>query len=110
MNKPPVLPKPIKPVGDKPGDWMENLQNVADLGHFAGGYAILFTTLVLSPWWWLTLSVEGLFVALVAWKEGYYDLRDETGETWKTSAEDAAGWLLGHGVAWALAFFTHHLP
>ena len=103
----PACPNAKPPTASKPGDWMENLQNVADLGHFAGGYAIFLTTIFWTHSWLAIGIVEVVFLGLVAWKEGYYDLRDETGETVSTSLEDAVGWISGNSVGWIMLAAAH---
>jgi hypothetical protein len=86
----------------KPGDWMESLQNVADLGHFAAGYGVAVSCFPTHTWWRI-LIVEIVFLTLVGWKEFVYDLKNETGETvgsctWTTTSDPcesgtSVGWL-----------------
>lgn len=111
MNKPPILLKPTKVVGDKPGDWMEVPQNLANGVHFfLSGYVLLltafFTRLCVSRWWVIG-GVELFLVVFVLAKEFWYDLKYETGETVATSAEDALGWLFGNLFTWAVIGLAH---
>lgn len=87
----------------KPGDWMEKPQTLANGVHAALGYSVLLTTAFLAhaSWWWLG-GVEVFLFVFVLVKEGWYDLRYETGETWRSSLEDAAGWFIGNGLAWGV--------
>lgn len=86
----------------KPGDWMENVQNLANIGHALAGYAVLLTVVLFSHAWLAVLIVEALLVVYVLVKEFWYDLRYETGETIASSAEDALGYLVGNAVSWVL--------
>lgn len=96
------VPKETTSVA-KPGDWMENKQNLANGVHCALSYAILLTTAFLSrgSLKWI-LAIEIALTIFVLVKEYWYDLRYETGETIKTSTEDALGWLIGNGIAWTV--------
>lgn len=98
------LPRRLRnrPLGDKPGDWMENVQNLADGVHFALSYGVLLTTFYFTNSWWWIGGVEAFLTAFVLAKEYWYDLRYETGETWKSSTIDALGWLVGNGVCWGV--------
>lgn len=98
-------------MGDKPGDWMENSQTLANGVHAALSYGILLTTAFLAHtsshlWWWIG-GVEVFLLAFVLVKEFWYDLRFETGETIATSTEDALGWLIGNVIAWAVLGLAH---
>lgn len=98
-------------MGDKPGDWMENSQTLANGVHAALSYGILLTTAFLahtSPylWWWIG-GVEAFLLVFVTVKEAWYDLKYETGETWQSSAEDAFGWLVGNAIAWVVLGLAH---
>ncbi len=95
----------------KPGDWMENPQNLANIGHALGGMVVLLATLLFTYRWYVVATVEILLTVYVIVKEFWYDLRYETGETLKSSAEDALGYLVGTVIAWgfvglALVFHT----
>jgi hypothetical protein len=90
----------------KPGDWMESLQNVADLGHFAAGYGVAVSCFPTHTWWRI-LIVEIVFLTLVGWKEFVYDLKNETGETVGSSTEDALGYVLGNVMGWVYIAFAH---
>jgi hypothetical protein len=93
----------------KPGDWMENPQNLANIGHALAGYSVLLTVVLFSHHWLPIAIVEGLLVTYVMTKEFWYDLKYETGETVKSSAVDALGYLIGNAIAWALVLFAWRL-
>ena len=84
----------------KPGDWMENSQNLANIGHALAGYCVLLTVVLFSHSWLPILIVEALLTAYVLIKEFWYDLKYETGESLASSAEDALGYLAGNTAAW----------
>ena len=84
----------------KPGDWMESAQNLANIGHALAGYAVLVTANLFTRNGVPITIVEGLLAAYVLGKEYIYDLREETGETFASSTEDALGYLVGNAVAW----------
>ena len=91
----------------KPGDWMENVQNLADGVHAALSYAVLLTTVFFTHNWWWIGGVEVFLVVFVLVKEFYYDLRYETGETMRSSTIDALGWLVGNIVCWIVLGLAH---
>lgn len=99
----------------KPGDWMENAQTLANIGHFLGGYVIPLTLAFISyvffkHAWAPPIVVQVMLATYVLVKEYWYDLKYETGETFASSTEDVLGYLFGSIVAWALilpAFLGH---
>jgi len=93
----------------KPGDWMENSQNLANIGHALGGAFVLHVAVMFSRNWWPVLVVEVLLAAYVLIKEYWYDLKYETGETMKSSTIDALGYLVGTVIEWGLIGLAHHL-
>ena len=92
----------------KPGDWMENKQTIADLGHALGGYGVLITVSLFTRAWLPILIVEVLLATYVLGKEFWYDLRYESGETLASSTEDALGYLAGNAVAWLPVLLAWH--
>ena len=72
---------------------------VSQMGHFAGGAAIVLAIVVVSHQRWY--SVYGfLLVALLAGvKEFWYDEKYETTEVRGSSVEDFLFYLLGAGLA-----------
>ena len=95
----------VKPA-DKPGDWMEQPQTLANGVHALIGYGVLLTVVLLthrSPnvaaW---VGGVQGALAIFVLAKEYFYDLREETGETMRSSTIDALGYLVGNVVAWGV--------
>ena len=84
---------------------MEDKQNLANGVHFLLGYAILFTACVFGHL--IAIAIASVILApAVLIKEFWYDLRYETGETKKTSIEDALGYAAGMVLAWAAFFLT----
>jgi hypothetical protein len=107
----------LKEVGDKPGDWMEVPQNLANGVHFALSYGTLLTVAFLahqSPHLKAFLIGWEVFLLLfVLGKEYWYDLKYETGETMWTSTLDCLGWLAGAVVCWGvlgIAYWRHLWP
>lgn len=86
----------------KPGDWMESVQTLANIGHALGGMVVLLTTLLFTHRWYIVAVMEILLAIYVIVKEFWYDLRFESGETLNSSAEDALGYLVGTVIAWCL--------
>jgi hypothetical protein len=84
---------------DKPGDWMENKQILADGVHTLLAYSLLITTFVLMPTR-ACAYMQAFILVFFGLKEGWYDLRYETGETWKSSAEDYLGYIIGSLIFW----------
>ncbi len=91
----------------KPGDWMENPQNLANIGHALAGYAVLVTALLFTSKWLPLAIVEVLLTVYVLTKEFWYDLKYETGETVRSSTIDALGYLIGNIVAVACGVIRH---
>ena len=91
----------------KPGDWMENPQNLANLGHALAGYAVLVTALLFTSKWLPLAVVEALLVVYVLTKEFWYDLKYETGETMRSSTIDALGYLVGNILAIVCGVIRH---
>jgi hypothetical protein len=88
----------------KPGDWMENAQNLADGVHCAIGMGVLVITALFAHRWLPFLVAEGMLVPFVLVKEYWYDLKYETGETVRSSTVDALGYLIGNAAGWLLLF------
>jgi hypothetical protein len=86
----------------EPGDWMENAQTLANIGHGLAGLAVPAVTALFVHTWTPLLIVEFLLAAYVLGKEYWYDLRYETGETVASSTEDALGYLAGNFIGCAL--------
>ena len=85
-----------------PGDWMENFTIQSTGCHVLLGamtlvVAALFTSEPRPIFW-----TEICLLLFVLAKEYGYDLREETGETWKSSTVDAVGYLVGNVLAWRL--------
>lgn len=87
-------------IDKKPGDWMENPQTLANIGHALAGACVVLTTVLFTHSWRTIGIVEALLTAYVLGKEYWYDLRYETGETVGSSTEDALGYLVGD--VWAI--------
>jgi hypothetical protein len=88
-------------------DFMKTMQWLANAGHFLGGLAVLLVTVLFTHSWWWIGGVEALLVVYIVAKEGWIDLAYESGETPTSSAEDAAGYVLGNAVAWGLVALAH---
>jgi hypothetical protein len=93
----------------EPGDWGENftIQSAGD--HFAIGCGAIVVTMLFVHTWAPFLWVQPLLVLFVLLKEYVYDLREETGETWRSSTVDALGYLAGNVVGWGLLLLAWHL-
>ena len=100
------IPSPVK----KPGDWMENFTIQSSGVHFLLGYSILFTAAMTMRVFSHVLWVEGLLFAYVGIKEFWYDVKYETGESIKSGAIDALGYVLGNGVAWGVILWKMMRP
>ena len=87
----------------KPGDWMENVQNLADGDHVAIGALAVVVPALYAHTWLPMLVASAVLVPFVLAKEYWYDLRYETGETWRSSTVDALGYLIGQAFGWGLA-------
>ena len=88
-------------------DWMKSPAWLANAGHFLAGLSVLLTTLLLTHSWLAIGIVEGVFALYVVVKEFWFDLKYETGETWGSSAVDAAGYVLGNSVGWIMLAAAH---
>ena len=92
----------------KPGDWMENAQTLANGVHFLLAYSLLLTTIL-----FFNTHIDGwiqLFILVFfGIKEGWYDLKYETGETWKSSLEDYLGYIAGSALFWLVFGLKLHL-
>lgn len=107
----PTLPTPIATPAapdNKPGDWMENAQNLANIGHALGGATVLLIAALFTHSWVPFAILETLLAAYVLVKEFWYDLKYETGETVATSTEDALGYLVGNIIACVLIALAHY--
>jgi hypothetical protein len=91
----------------KPGDWMENPQNLANIGHALAGYAVLLTAIFFTSSWLPLAIIEVLLAVYVLTKEFWYDLKYETGETMRSSTIDALGYLIGNILAGACGVIRH---
>jgi hypothetical protein len=91
------------------GDLMENKQVEAAGDHAAIGGGVIAITMMFSHSWLPFLIVEGLLIPFVLWKEFWYDLHSEDGETLTSSTQDALGYLAGNVLAWSLLLLAHHL-
>jgi hypothetical protein len=72
---------------------------VAQLGHFAGGSAIVLAIVVVSHQKWYAVWGFLVVAMLAGIKEFWYDEKYETAEVRGSSAEDFLFYLLGAGLA-----------
>ena len=84
--------------------WMNNSQYLAQVGHFFGAYSLIGTVAVLSMvlggGWAPILIVLALGVLVAAWKEFWYDMRQELPkQTWGDSLMDFGFYMLGASLA-----------
>jgi hypothetical protein len=93
----------------KPGDWMENYTAQSTGCHILIGFSLLVATALLTRLGWVAGAAEGALGAWVVGKEFWYDLRFETGETWRSSTVDALGYAAGNALAWGALFAAHLL-
>jgi hypothetical protein len=90
----------------KPGDWMENVQNLADGDHVAIGAAAAVVPALFAHTAQPMLVASCFLLPAVLVKAYWYDLRYESGETWKSSTVDAIGYLIGQAVGWGLLYLA----
>jgi len=112
MSEPDPTPTPAAPSPPpKPGDWMEVPQTLANGVHAALGCLVMLTTAFFVRPFPHALAglagVQAFLAAFVLTKEYWYDLRYETGETVRSSTEDALGWLFGSVVFWVIFAIGH---
>jgi hypothetical protein len=83
----------------------KTFNTVAQLGHFAGGAAIVLAFTVIA--WNRQASIYGLLTvaALAAIKEFWYDQRYETPEVRGSSLEDFSFYLVGATIATAVSLW-----
>jgi hypothetical protein len=93
----------------KPTYWMKDPQVLANIGHVLGGYAVLITAAMFTRDLRLLSEVEAAMAVYVLFKEYWFDLRYEDGETFASSTEDAAGYLIGSVSAVLLLFVRHYV-
>ena len=86
----------------RPGDWMKNVQTLADVGHALGGYAIVLTADFFEQRWLVVGYLQLALATYVLAKEYWYDLRYESEETVASSTRDALGYAIGCAVAWGV--------
>jgi hypothetical protein len=77
----------------------KTFNQVAQLGHFAGGAAIILTIAVISQSRTAVLIGFLVFMAVAAWKEFWYDEKHETAEVRGSSTEDFLVYLAGATAA-----------
>ena len=92
-----------------PGDWMENASIESSGCHVLLGAMTLVVAALFTadpkPIFWTEV---GLLLFVLA-KEYGYDLREESGETWKSSTVDALGYLVGNLLAWGVVLLAWRL-
>lgn len=89
----------------KPGDWMENKQTLADGVHFLLAFFLFIHVYLFVPAPAMYWSLGGLQIFILVFfgvKEAWYDLKYETGETWKSSLEDYLGYVFGSTWFWLM--------
>lgn len=92
-----------------PGDWGENFTVQSAGDHAAIGAGVVIVTALFAHSWAPFEWVEPLLVLFVLLKEYAWDLREETGETVKSSTVDALGYLAGNVIGWGLLLLAWHL-
>lgn len=102
--------------GPKPLDFLKSLQWCATMGHWLGGFFIVFV-----PTFWarglsvvadclcLAAAIAAAIVVGAAIKEFYFDLHDESDEDVYSSLMDYVGWLFGAELAWGSVVLAHLL-
>ncbi len=83
----------------------KTFNQVAQLGHFAGGLAVVFGSEVLfgKKWGWLSFLI---LLAVAAIKEFWYDKYYETTEVRGSSSEDFTFYLIGGATALMLTLIS----
>jgi hypothetical protein len=82
---------------------------VAQLGHFAGGAAITLATVVLWRASYAPFAGFGIVVVLAAIKEFWFDEHYESAEVRGSNLEDFSFYLLGAGAAAIVALVRGRL-
>lgn len=92
--------------------WETNVQYLAQVGHFLGGYGAILTTAsfsaVLGGGWepvWIAFAIG---VAVAAFKEFYLDVRPPENDSWANSAMDFGFYLGGGGVSLGVTWLLMH--
>lgn len=84
-------------------DFMNDVQFLADMGHFAWAFGIVLTAAYLSDTSLKTLGIVSVVgIALAAAKEFFYDARFEQNppQTFSDNMTDFVGYVLGVVGAW----------
>jgi hypothetical protein len=90
-------------------DWMNSSQYLAQIGHFAFGYAIIITAIAISlirDWGWkFTLWTLGIGIAAASLKEFWFDMLYELPkQTFGDSFMDWFFYVFGAGVGLLVAW------
>ena len=85
--------------------WIDDPLTWADSAHLFGACTVVTTGWVLSNWR-VGLVVQVVLIIFALGKEYWYDLKDEEGETIKSSRRDFLGYVAGSILAWAI-YFIH---
>jgi hypothetical protein len=87
----------------------KTFNQVAQLGHFAGGAAITLATVVLWHNYYAPFAGASIVALAAAVKEFWFDERFESAEVRGSSAEDFFLYLLGAGAAAIVALVRARL-
>ena len=88
-------------------DWMKTTSWLANAGHFLAGMCVLLATLLFTHAWLPIGIVEAVFLLYVGVKEFWFDVHYESSEDYASGAVDAAGYVVGNSVAWAMIAVAH---